>query len=99
LHEAQLCTSRSPKDVALAAIAGATALATTSGRTVVGIIALIAAGLSAVTTTLNAAQPTEQAQAAGNLYLALQPPVALCLLACSPQSRQRTPDVRGRYVG
>jgi hypothetical protein len=56
----------------LAAIAGATALASTTGRVAAGIIALIAAGLSAITTTLNAAQRTEQGQAAGNLYLALQ---------------------------
>lgn len=56
----------------LAAIAGATALASTTGRIAAGIIALVAAGLSAITTTLNAAQRTEQAQAAGNLYLALQ---------------------------
>jgi hypothetical protein len=57
---------------ALAAVAGATALASTSGRVAAGIIALVAAGLGAVVTTLNAAQRTEQAQAAGNLYLALQ---------------------------
>lgn len=57
---------------ALAAVAGATALASTSGRIAAGILALCAAGLGAVTTTLNAAQRTEQAQAAGNLYLALQ---------------------------
>jgi len=56
----------------LAAIAGATALASTTGRVAAGIIALVAAGLSAITTTLNAAQRTEQGQAAGNLYLALQ---------------------------
>lgn len=56
----------------LAAVAGATALASTTGRVPAGIIALVAAGLSAITTTLNAAQRTEQGQAAGNLYLALQ---------------------------
>jgi hypothetical protein len=56
----------------LAAVAGATALASTTGRVAAGIIALTAAGLSAITTTLNSAQRTEQAQAAGNLYLALQ---------------------------
>src|SRR5205823_1193868 len=33
--------------------------------------ALVSAGLGAVATTLNAAQRTEQAQAAGNLYLSL----------------------------
>jgi hypothetical protein len=57
---------------ALAGVAGATALASTGGRIAAGIIALVAAGLSAVTTTLNASQRTDQAQAAGNLYLALQ---------------------------
>ncbi len=56
----------------LAAVAGGTALASTAGRVAAGIIALVAAGLTAITTTLNAAQRTEQAQAAGNLYLALQ---------------------------
>jgi hypothetical protein len=56
----------------LAAVAGATALASTTGRVPAGVIALVAAGLSAITTTLNAAQRTEQGQAAGNLYLALQ---------------------------
>jgi hypothetical protein len=56
----------------LAAVAGATALASTSGRIVAGITALAAAGLGGVVTTLNAAQRTEQAQAAGNLYLSLQ---------------------------
>lgn len=57
---------------AFAAVAGATALASTAGRVAAGIVALVAAGLSAIGTTLNAAQRTEQAQAAGNLYLALQ---------------------------
>jgi hypothetical protein len=57
---------------ALAGIAGATALASTTDRIVAGIIALCAAGLGAVAATLNASQRTEQAQAAGNLYLALQ---------------------------
>lgn len=57
---------------ALAGVAGATALASTTGRIAAGIIALCAAGLGAAATTLNASQRTEQAQAAGNLYLALQ---------------------------
>jgi hypothetical protein len=56
----------------LAAVAGATALASTTGRVAAGVIALVAAGLSAITTTLNSAQRIEQGQAAGNLYLALQ---------------------------
>ncbi len=56
----------------LAAVAGATALASTTGRVAAGIIALVAAGLSGVATTLNAAQRHEQSQASGNLYLSLQ---------------------------
>jgi fermentation-respiration switch protein FrsA (DUF1100 family) len=55
----------------LAAVAGATALASTSGRLAAGIIALVAAGLGAVTTTLNASQRSKEAQDVGNAYLAL----------------------------
>lgn len=57
---------------ALAGIAGATALASTSGRIAAGIIALVAAGLGAVAASLNAAQRIEQAQSAANRYLSLQ---------------------------
>jgi hypothetical protein len=56
----------------LAAIAGGTALATTAGRVAAGVIALIAAGLGAVLTTLNAARRSEQAHISGNAYLALR---------------------------
>lgn len=50
----------------LAAVAGATALASTAGRVAAGILALCAAGLGAVMTTLNAARRAEQAHVAGN---------------------------------
>jgi len=53
------------------AVAGATALAATAGRVAAGILALCAAGLGAVMTTLNAARRAEQAHVAGNDYLGL----------------------------
>ena len=56
----------------LAAVAGATALATTAGRVAAGILALCAAGLGAVMTTLNAARRAEQAHVSGNAYLSLR---------------------------
>jgi hypothetical protein len=56
----------------LAAVAGATALASTTGRVAAGILALCAAGLGAVMTTLNAARRAEQAHVAGNAYLGLR---------------------------
>jgi hypothetical protein len=57
---------------ALAAIAGATALASTTGRVAAGIIALVSAGLSAVASSLDAAGRAESAQTSGNRYLAVQ---------------------------
>ena len=57
---------------ALAAIAGATALASTAGRIAAGIVALIAAGLGAVAAALDAAGRAEAARKSGNRYLALQ---------------------------
>jgi hypothetical protein len=57
---------------ALAAVSGATALASTTGRVAAGIIALIAAGLSGILTTVNAAHRTTQASAAANAYLEIQ---------------------------
>jgi hypothetical protein len=57
---------------ALAAVAGATALASTTGRITAGVIALVAAGLGAVASSLDAAGRAEAAQTAGNRYLALQ---------------------------
>lgn len=56
----------------LAAVAGGTALAATTGRVVAGILALCAAGFGAVMTTLNAARRAEQAHVAGNAYLGLR---------------------------
>jgi hypothetical protein len=56
----------------LAAVAGATALASTTSRIAAGIIALVAAALGAVATTLDASKRAEAAEAAGNRYLALQ---------------------------
>lgn len=56
---------------ALAAIAGVTALASATGRITAGIIALVAAGLSAIVAFLGAAQRASQATAAGNEYLAI----------------------------
>lgn len=57
---------------ALAAIAGGTGLATTEGRTVIAVLALLAAGLGAIMTTLNAARRAELAHAVANAYLALE---------------------------
>ncbi len=56
----------------LAAIAGTTVLADASSAKTVAVIALISAALTAVMTTLNAAQRAEQSRAAANAYLALQ---------------------------
>lgn len=61
----------------LAAVAGVTALATTTGRTAAGIIALVAAGLAAVAATLDAPNRAESAESAGNRYLALQQDAAI----------------------
>lgn len=81
----------------LAAIAGATALASTTGRMAAGVIALVAAGLSAIATTLNAAQRTEQGQAAGNLYLALQSDARIARETDLP--RQSFDEARAALVG
>ena len=56
----------------LAAVAGVTALASTTGRIAAGIIAVAAAGLGAVAATLNAPKRAELAESAGNKYLAIQ---------------------------
>lgn len=56
---------------ALAAVAGATALASTAGRVWAGILALLAAGFGAVMTTLNAARRADQAHVSSNAYLGL----------------------------
>lgn len=57
---------------ALAAVAGATALASTTGRLAAGIVALVSAGFGAVSSSLDAASRAEAAQTSGNRYLALQ---------------------------
>jgi len=49
----------------LAAVAGVTALASTTGRIVAGIVAVAAAGFGAVAATLNAPKRAEVAEAAG----------------------------------
>lgn len=54
-----------------AAVAGAAAFASTAGRIPAAILALIAAGLGAVSTTIDAARRSEGAQRSGNAYLNL----------------------------
>ena len=56
----------------LAALAGATALATSTGRLAAGIVALGAAGLGAVLTTINAGDRMNRAASAANAYLEIQ---------------------------
>jgi len=56
----------------LAAIAGATILAATTNHLVAGSLALAAAGLGALMTTLGAGHRSAQAHASANQYLALQ---------------------------
>ncbi len=56
----------------LAAVSGATALASTTGRFVAGVLALAAAAFGAVLTTVNASHRTSQASAAANTYLEIQ---------------------------
>jgi hypothetical protein len=57
---------------ALAAIAGGTGLGDPANAQTAAIIALVAAALTAVMTTVNAAQRAEQSRASANAYLALQ---------------------------
>lgn len=56
----------------LAAVSGATALASTAGRITAGILALTAAGFGAILTTINASHRMNQATAAANAYLEIQ---------------------------
>lgn len=56
----------------LAAVAGATALVTAAGRVAAGCVALVAAGLGAILTTINASHRMNQAAAAANAYLEIQ---------------------------
>jgi hypothetical protein len=57
---------------ALAAISGATALASTAGRFWAGLLALGAAAFGAVLTTVNASHRTNRASSAANAYLEIQ---------------------------
>src|SRR5688500_16797436 len=57
---------------ALAAVAGSTALASTTGRVWAGIIALTSSAFGAMLTTLNASRRANQAGAAANAYLEIQ---------------------------
>lgn len=56
----------------LAAVAGVTALAATTGAFVAGVIALAAAALGAMLTVLNASRKAAQASSVANAYLAIQ---------------------------
>ncbi|MGV9337922.1 SLATT domain-containing protein [Streptomyces sp. NPDC003688] len=56
----------------LAAVAGTTALAESTGRIAAGILALVSAGFGAVLTTVNASHRMNQAAAAANAYLEIQ---------------------------
>lgn len=56
----------------LAGVAGATALASTTGRVTAGILAIAAAALGAILTTINASHHVNQASAAANAYLEIQ---------------------------
>lgn len=56
----------------LAAVSGATALASTAGRFWAGILALAAAALGAILTTVNASHRTNLAASAANAYLEIQ---------------------------
>jgi hypothetical protein len=57
---------------ALAAVSGITALASTAGRIPAGVIAIAAAAVGAVLTTLNAGQRAAKATAVANAYLEVQ---------------------------
>ncbi|MER7536942.1 SLATT domain-containing protein [Streptomyces sp. NPDC097704] len=56
----------------LAALAGTTALVESTGRTAAGILALVASGLGAVLTTVNAPQRSARAAASANAFLEIQ---------------------------
>ncbi|HEX4774944.1 MAG TPA: SLATT domain-containing protein [Candidatus Saccharimonadales bacterium] len=63
----------------LSAIAGVTGLATTVGRIPAGLMALLAAFLTSIMTTLNYARKIDQAHSSGNAYLSLQQDVRIFL--------------------
>ena len=56
----------------LAAVAGASGLASATNHTTAAILALISAGLGGVVTSLNAASRASRAHSAANTYLAVQ---------------------------
>lgn len=56
----------------LAAVSGATALASTAGRLAAGVLALAAAGFGAVLTTVNSSHRMNQSASAANAYLEIQ---------------------------
>jgi len=56
----------------LAAISGITALASTTGRVIAGIIAIAAAAFGAILTIIDASHRTNQSAAAANAYLEIQ---------------------------
>ena len=62
----------------LAGVAGATALAATTGRVAAGILAICAAGFGAILTTINASHHVNQAAAAANAYLEIQTAARQC---------------------
>ncbi len=62
----------------LAAASGATALAATAGRVTAGILAIAAAGLGAILTTINASHHMNQAASAANAYLEIQTAARQC---------------------
>jgi hypothetical protein len=57
---------------ALAAVSGVTALASTAGRVPAGVVAIAAAAIGTVLTTINAGQKAAKATAAANAYLEIQ---------------------------
>lgn len=56
----------------LAAISGGAGLADAGNRTLAAVLALVAAGLGAIVTTLNAAGRADRAHSSANTYLAIQ---------------------------
>jgi hypothetical protein len=87
---------------AAAAIAGAAGLADAANVTTAAYIALFAAALTAVMTTLNAAQRAEQSQGSANGFLALQGDarvlrtIELAALTDDVEARQRLSELMER---
>src|SRR5581483_2693207 len=72
----------------LAAVAGATGLATTFGRIPAAIMALSAAFLTSTMTTLNYSRKIDQAHSSGNAYLSLQQDTRIFLEIDLPQKNE-----------